>query len=105
MNAAASGRVPSPARLSPGARVGGVAITASVRVGPISEIYTGDSGGNPVTLHVLHPELARNAAVRGAVLAAAKRAVALGEHPHLVRTLGAGAEGDAVFVITEPLDG
>jgi hypothetical protein len=85
--------------------VGGVAVTAAVRVGAIAEVYQGDMGGTPVTLHVLLPELARNAAVRGAVLAAAKRAAALAEHPHLVRTLGAGNEGDAVFVITEPLDG
>jgi hypothetical protein len=105
MNAAASGRVPSPARLSAGARVGGATITAAVRVTAIAEVYQADSASGPVTLHVVHPELARQSVVRDSVKAAIKRAQEVGDHPHLVRTIGGGVEGDILFVITEALDG
>ncbi|MCB9563644.1 MAG: protein kinase [Kofleriaceae bacterium] len=54
---------------------------------------------------VLHAELGRLPAVRDAVLDAAARAAAAGEHKHLVRTLGSGAEADRVWVVTESQDG
>ena len=49
MNAAAPGRVPSPARLTPGARVGGVNVGTVQRTTAIAELYSCERG----TLHVL----------------------------------------------------
>lgn len=107
MNAsAAPGRAPTPARLSPGAKVGGVTVTGPLRVAAMAEVYAAEApGGQACTLYIVHDELARAATVRTAVLAAAKRAVAAGDHKHLVRTLGAGVDGAFLWVATDALDG
>ena len=102
---ASPGRVSSPARLAPGLRVGGVTIAGPLRSTAIAEVYQADGPDGPATLHIVHPAIAANAAVRSAVLAGAQAAAALPEHAHVVRTYGAGVEGDVVWVLTEANEG
>lgn len=80
-------------------------MTGPLRVTTMAEVYQGDGPQGPVTLHVVHAELARNAAVRDAILAGAKRAAGAGEHNHLVATLSAGVDGELLWVLTGPLEG
>lgn len=102
---AASGRVQAPALLGAGARVGQATVTAALRRTAIAEVYQADVGGQPVTLWLIQPQLAQQPAIRDAVVAAARAAIALGEQKHLVRTLDVGVDGDRLYVLTEPQDG
>ena len=86
-------------------KVGGVTVTGPIRVTTMAEVYQADSASGPVTLHVVHPELARDRTVRDAILAGAKRAAAAGEHAHLIATLSAGVDGEMLWIQTGPLDG
>jgi len=105
MTAAAPGRVPTPARLTPGARVGGLTVGAALRTTAITELYQAEGPSGACTLHVVHPQLARDPRIRDAVLAGAARARALDPGKHLIATLDAGADAQALWVATESVDG
>jgi hypothetical protein len=92
--------------VAPGSPLGEFVIDVPLRRTAVGEAFRASHPSiGAVTLHVIAPELARNAAVRDAIAEGARAAAGLPEHKHLVRTLGAGVSDGRLWVATEELDG
>jgi hypothetical protein len=111
---------PQVARLAPGFQLGeyrvgsplwGLRIAGAYRAegpglaaGPLGSMTRGGPNG-PVTLYVIHAEIAQHAGVRDHIIAGTRAAAALPEHRHLVKTLAAGLTGDILWIATEEIEG
>lgn len=88
-----------------GPTVAGYRLGARLRATACATVYHGESERGPATIHVVHAALAAVPAVARAVEAAAVRAAAANHVRGLAATLGAGHEGDLLYVVTEAEDG
>jgi serine/threonine protein kinase len=95
----------APAAPAPGTTLGGFTLEQPLWRITAGDVYRATAQGHPATLIVVRPEIAATPGARDALVAAAKRAATLPEGRHLVRTLGAGVQGDTVWVALEEIDG
>ncbi len=99
---------PPDQRLAAGQSVlgGRYTIESFVREGPLASMYhaTDGSSGDPVTLHVLSPALARRKELVHAISELSKAAAAI-DHKNVARVLHCSTDGPAPMVVTEYLDG
>jgi serine/threonine protein kinase len=96
-----------PIAIGPGTTlVGRYVIEKLAHRGPFAEVYqaTDQTGGTPVSVHVLDPKLARVQRVAEVVTAASKAAIAI-DHKNVVRTLDVATDAGHLFVITEYVEG
>lgn len=100
---ATSGSAPAP-----GAQLGGGRYTLDevVRPTPFGTLYraTDATSGNPVSVHLLDPALLDDPAVLDALSASVDAAAQL-DHKNLAQVVEFAAEGSAVYVVSEFLDG
>ena len=95
----------APAAPAPGTTLGGFTLEQPLWRLAAGDVYRAQAQGHAATLIVVRPEIAAIPAARDAIVAAAKRAAKLPEARHLVRTLGGGVDGNAVWVAVEEIDG
>ena len=81
--------------------IGGWTLGPRLRTTLMAEVHRATRGGESATVHLVRPELARIPAVVEAVVAQAPRAAAITDDRNVARTLGAGHDGDTLYVITE----
>src|SRR5690348_4875588 len=89
-----------------GAVVAGFRIEALVGEGAMGAVYRAEDtvDGGRVALKVLAPELAGDERFRRRFLHESRLAASL-DHPHVVRTIVAGAEGDVLYLAMACVDG
>lgn len=95
----------SAARLQPGLQLGEYRLGQPLWPLRIADAYRADGPAGPVTLFVIHAQIAAHPGVREHVIAGTRGAAALPEHRHLVRTLAAGLTGDVLWIAAEEIDG
>jgi serine/threonine protein kinase len=95
----------APAAPAPGTTLGGFTLEQPLWRLAAGDVYRASAQGHAATVIVVRAEVAGIPAARDAILAAARRAAKLPEGRHLVRTLGAGVEGDTLWVALEEIDG
>jgi hypothetical protein len=89
-----------------GTRLGAYEVGVRLGQGSLTDVFEGRHVelGRAVAIKVLRPELASTPTVRDRFLAYG-RAAAILDHPHAVRIVDAGADGDAAFLVTDLLRG
>ncbi|HET6610458.1 MAG TPA: protein kinase, partial [Kofleriaceae bacterium] len=94
-------------RIPPGTAIanGRYALGNHVRVGPFADVYDAVASGNgaPVSIHIVHREIASQPGATAAIAAAAERAAGL-SHTHIARLLEIASQGQP-FVVTELIEG
>ena len=81
--------------------VGGWYLAAHLRSTLLAEVYRATQGDRTATLHLIRPELAVIPTVVAALTEQAPRAAAIADDRNVARTLGAGHDGDQLYVVTE----
>jgi serine/threonine protein kinase len=86
--------------------LGSYRVTDTLRVGGASSVYraVSSASGQTVAIKVLAPEVLANAAAVERFHRDAAAAARLA-HPNILKTLGAGQEGDRLYLVTEYFDG
>ncbi len=91
--------------LAAGSPLGDYVVGAPLWPVRIADAYRAEGPKGPATLYVIHPAIAKDAALRDALIAGTRAAAALPEHKHVVRTLAAGLTGETLWIATEETDG
>ena len=85
--------------------VGGWTLGQRLRSTVVAEVYRATRGEQQATVHLIRAELAAIPAVVDAIATQAPRAAAVADDRNVARTLGAGHDGDTLYVVTEPEPG
>ena len=85
--------------------IGGWTLGQRLRSTLVAEVYRATRGEQQATVHVIRAELAAIPAVVEAITTQAPRAAAVADDRNVARTLGAGHDGDTLYVVTEPEPG
>jgi len=94
-------RAEAPRRPESVSVVGGWLLGPHLRSTLLAEVYRVTRDDQAATLHLIRSELAAIPAVVDAIVAQAPRAAAIADDRNVARTLGAGHDGDRLYVVTE----
>lgn len=85
--------------------IGGWAVGPRLRTTLLAEVHRATRGDHEATIHLIKPALAAIPAVVAALANQAQRAAAITDDRNVARTLGAGHDGEVLYVLTEPETG
>lgn len=97
--------MPPTGSVASGTRLGDYVVGEPLWRVRVADAYFARGPEGAATLYVVVPSLSSHAEVRAEIVAGARAAAGLPDHPALVRTVAAGLTGDVLWIATEDVDG